>query len=32
MDVEPFIQNLSLFLTCVLGFLIILMIPLKLEN
>ncbi len=32
MDVEPFIQNLSLLFDCVLEFLIILMMPLKLEN
>jgi len=32
MDMEPFIQNLSLLLTCILEFLTIMMIPLKLEN
>jgi len=32
MDVEPFIQNLSLLLTCVLEFFTILIMPLKLEN
>jgi hypothetical protein len=32
MDVEPFIQNLSLLFDCILEFLIILMMPLKLEN
>jgi hypothetical protein len=31
-DVELFIQNLSLFLTCVLKFFTILMMLLKLEN
>jgi hypothetical protein len=32
MDVEPFIQNLHCFLTCVSKFFTILMMPLKLEN